>query len=158
MRIERAIVTEDGCIELATFNLYFAEHFAFMPLHPSKAMASTIETVRDGCVLVARNDGGEIIGTIGLFETSTWYSEEPYLTNRWLNVMPGEAGAFRALLEAARAEAESRTVMLQITRSNHKTELRGPLGRVAEAVGFVPFGHATVVWQPPLGGEEGDGG
>jgi len=37
---------------------------------------------------VAESDTGELVGTIGLYQTSPWYSNEAYYTDGWLYVTP----------------------------------------------------------------------
>ena len=146
MRLERTPPTEAAITEVCAFNLRFAEEHAYLPVNVEKGVAVTYSTALNDTSFVVRNATHEIVGSLGLFLDTIWYSDSLILYNRWLNVMPGrhEQGALRILLGAAKEEAKAKgAAALIIMRSNHRSELRGPFGRVAEVVGYSPFGHGV---------------
>lgn len=146
MRLERTPPTEAAITELAAFNLGFAEEHAYLPVNVEKGVAMTYNTALNDTSLVVRNALHEIVGSLALFLDTFWYSDSPIMYNRWLNVKPGryEEGALRILLGGAKEEFRAKgAAALVIMRSNHRSEIRGTFGRVAEVVGFSPFGHGV---------------
>jgi GNAT superfamily N-acetyltransferase len=59
---------------------------------------------------------GDIVGSIGLFETTPWYSNTPYIAERWLYVTPEYRGSNtgRLLIEAAKEFANEKKLPLMI--------------------------------------------
>ena len=144
MRVEKSPPSRESCKELADFNVRFHEKHGYLPLDYDKGLYSVFTTCRDDSVFAARNAHGVIVGSIGLFVAEPWYSRAKILTNRWFNIEPGRYrdGACKALLEAAKREAARLEVkMLIITRWNTRKELKTGFGRIAEVVGYIPFGN-----------------
>lgn len=139
--------TEEQCTELGSFLIPFHERHADLPLDPVKAMAAIIETARDSVVFVARDPSGAIVGSIALFIDEPWYSRAPVIWNRWLCIDENhrdETLTLRSLLTQAKVEADRIGARLVIQRSNYrKGDFRGDFGKIAEAVGYMPFGHST---------------
>ena len=65
---------------------------------------------------VVETESGEMIGSIGLYLTSPWYSDEPYYADGWLYVVPEYRDSKIAgmLLEKAKAFAEAQNKPLVI--------------------------------------------
>lgn len=72
------------------------------------------EVLNRGICLLAIDDDGNIVGSIGLLGESVWYSDELMLSDTWIFVRKDKrsARAFPMLVKAARLEAEQMKVRL----------------------------------------------
>ncbi|MGE0853855.1 MAG: hypothetical protein AB7O44_30305 [Hyphomicrobiaceae bacterium] len=80
-------------------------------------LAQRIRMVLDsGACLLALDDAGEVVGTIGLLVESAWYSEDPVLSDTWIFVRTGKRRlrVFDALIGGARTFSEQTAMPLVI--------------------------------------------
>lgn len=76
------------------------------PLDVDKTAHRVARVIDEGVVLLLVREG-EVIGTMGLFETSFWYTSAAHLTDQWTYVHPDyrEPHHFSQLIAAARKVA-----------------------------------------------------
>lgn len=67
-------------------------------------------------VWVAEDENGEVIGSIGLHPTTTWYSDTPYLTDGWFYVLKEHRSSKigTELLDVAKAFAKEKGMPLVV--------------------------------------------
>lgn len=67
-------------------------------------------------VWVVEDESGEFVGSIGLNETTAWYSDVPYLADGWFYVLPEHRASKvgTELLDAAKAFAKDKQMPLLV--------------------------------------------
>jgi GNAT superfamily N-acetyltransferase len=105
--------------------------------------AAMQDILDNGVCLLAIDDSGTAVGTVGLAISDWWYSKDRYLGDKWLYVRP-EARASRAgvaLVKAAKAVAAASGLKLHLAAFapdlDRKRKLYKRLGFVEAAVYFV---------------------
>ncbi len=131
-------------------DLILAEHaeVSYEPMDPQKTAESCFRTLEQGMTLIARDAGGNPIGTLGIVELTYWYSRGSYLQDVWLYVVPEHRGGsvLRALMSRAKSFADARGKVLMVTIANPNRRIKKTaLGLVAQEAGYVPFTYSLRV-------------
>lgn len=89
---------------------------------------------------VAVDDDNKIIGSIGLHESSPWWSESKYIADGWLYVLPEHrsSGVAGALLKAANEFSKSKGLPLLVGVLN-STDIEKKFSMMSKK-GFAPVG------------------
>lgn len=118
--------------------------------NPGKAMQGIYERLRDGAVVHAERDG-ELVGSIGLYETDVWYADSTILVEQWAYVSPaerdGEALRFLLNVVARTADALGSFVNVNINNPHRKRVPHTRLERIGAALSYQPSGGSYVI--PP---------
>lgn len=146
MKIEPAQTDETSIRELAEFLLPMASEMAIYELSPKQAFEQLYLTVAAEMTLIARDDEGEIIGSIALVEAPIWYANATYLIDQWFYVAPGARFGVVGvrLLRAARdlGEKRDKAVFVKIVNPHRRPKVT-KAGLYAQVAGFVPLAHMT---------------
>lgn len=142
MIVEQVPPNEAEVRELMAFLVAMEEEAATLPVSVPKAAASIYQACAAGVAFAARaEEGGPIIGSLGMAEVSPWYSEATALVNIWLYVLPEHRGgpAFRELARPAIeiGRVEGKPVIITLEGPNR--EARGQL----LLLGFYPAGRGV---------------
>jgi len=92
------------------------------PLRGATWIAKNID-----CLALVASVDGKVVGSIGLHETTPWYSDVPYLTDGWLYVLPEyrRSAIGVALIEEAKKFAQEKRLPLVLNIFNMEdTELK----------------------------------
>jgi hypothetical protein len=142
--IERASPDEGIFKEVLALCLGLYRDNGIAPLNTQKLARHTFDVIAQGMTFITRVDG-QAVGVLGLVEVGYSYSDETYLKDAGIWLMPEhrKGRAFEMLLAAARAEAEKRGKVLKIYFTNPDRAAKRR-GRVVEGeiLGFVPAGYA----------------
>ena len=148
MNIERAAIDEGSFRDVFTMLLELAREGAYARLNHEKLALDTYAVLTHGMTFIARDEDGSPIGLLGLVEESFYYSDTSYLSSKWLWIAKDHRGAsglrpgpiLSGLLEAAKAEAETRAEMLFVTIDNPgRNAKRAGRARIdATVIGYVP--------------------
>ena len=151
MSIERAGTDEGSFCEVFAMLLELAREGAYARLNHDKLALDTYAVLTHGMTFIARDEDGAGVGLLGLVEESFYYSDTSYLASKWLWIAKDHRGAsglrpgpvLAGLLEAAKAEAETRAEMLFVTIDNpDRNAKRAGRARIdATILGFVPHGY-----------------
>ncbi len=145
--VDVRLATKDDTKALFVLLSEMHKEMAIAPLHIEKAALSIAEGIENGEVLVALDAKGKLIGTIGVIETSWWYSDETHLSDRFFFTARSERGdeVGKALLEAVTMFSESRNLPLIITVTNPKRARPGRhWQRTFDAALFIPAGYGLL--------------
>ncbi|MGH6792465.1 MAG: hypothetical protein ACRECF_06980 [Methyloceanibacter sp.] len=150
MRADRVDAqNEDQFLEAFGLLLELHEESGFAALNIDKAIRDSYTVMSQGMSFVVREAlGKDAVGIVTITEEGFAYADETLLATKQLYVRPDyRAGpAFKALLEAAKAVAESRNKQLFIQISNPRRKpSRSGLVRVAEGLGYAPRGYTLQV-------------
>lgn len=141
--IERA--ANDKPTFVAVFSLLLELHksVGMAPINPDKLGKQCYGVLAEGMTFLAKNQSGEIVGSLGLSETVPYYSDLAYLQDKWFYVRPAYRGyAGLRLLLQARAEAIRRDTYAIVidTNPDSRRNRRGVSAELA-AYGFVSAGY-----------------
>jgi hypothetical protein len=142
-RVRYATEDED-VLPLFEFLIEFHGEFGMGAMDVDKAIACIYDVVRNHCAIVVEDEGGRIVGSIGIFETKLWYSDDVILTDRWWFIAPehrGKAVVVRLLLEEARAFAQGvETPLVLWPTHSPKRSPRSEIETIGTALRFDPIG------------------
>lgn len=144
--VEIAEGDEKTFIEVFELTLMLHKEGGILPLDRETAAESVYNTLAQGMTLIARNEAGEAVGSIGLEETSIFYSTETMLWDKWLIVRPqyrnGDVG--KRLMAAATEVADAKEKILILTISNPNRQRKAPMkmSLFSQEVGFVPRSYS----------------
>ena len=141
--IETAGCDEDAFCDVFELLLALHKEGGFARLDGEKAGRAVYQTLKEGMTFVARVEG-KAIGVLALTELPFWYSAATHLLDVGFYVAPkwrkGAVG--KALLEAARVEAQVRNKILLITVTNPDRRPKGTRTTIeSQIAGFVPVGY-----------------
>ena len=140
------IVPEQAFVEIFELTIALQKEAGIFPLSFEKAAASVYRTLAQEMTLVARSKGGTVVGAIGFEETSSYYSDETMLWDKWFYVLPEHRGGAvgKALLRESTKLAEERGKIAMVTISNPDRQTKSPvrLARAAYDVGFIPRSYS----------------
>ena len=144
--IEVAGSDEKTFIEVFELTLMLHKEGGILPLDRETAAESVYNTLLQGMTLIARNEAGDAIGSIGIEETSIFYSTETMLWDKWLIVLPqyrnGDVG--KRLMAAATEVAEAKEKILVVTITNPNRQRKAPMkmSLISQEVGYVPKSYS----------------
>lgn len=145
MNAERAAAdNEEAFCDVFELLLELHKVGGYAPLDIDKLTRDTYAVLTHGMTFIARDEKGTPIGILGLVEEPFYYSQVTFLGSKWLYVRPEHRGgpAFRALLHAAKAEAEARDKLLFIQIDNPDRRPKSTRTTIeAQGAGFVPLGY-----------------
>lgn len=86
------------------------------PLNDLKAMREIYRVSKEGALLIVQN-GDDIAASCGLVQGEYWYTDAPFMTNRWFYVHPDRRAAgtaFRMLVREVQAIVNDSGVIANI--------------------------------------------
>jgi GNAT superfamily N-acetyltransferase len=141
--VSRVRPYEEEIVELGEFLVMAAAESALAPPDAVKAMEQGFATVAEGVAFVARDEAGEIVGSLGLYFADFWYAHGQFMATRWFFVRPDrrreDVGS--ALLLAARLYAERSNLAAFVEITTPRRTPADRASRWAEIVGYIPVGH-----------------
>lgn len=144
MKIEIAKNDEQTFIDVFELLVKLHGEGGFDVLDSDEASRNAYRVLSEGMTLVARDDNGKAIGTLGLVELKFWYSKQTFLQDGWFFVLPkhrkGRVGV--ELMRAARAIADEKTKMLFVTVNNPDRRVKKTkMTLQSQTAGYVPVGY-----------------
>ncbi len=146
IKVELVGSDESSFIEIFELTLMLHKEGGILPLDRARAAESVYNTLTEGMTLIARNESGEAIGTLGLTEVEIYYSTETMLCDKWLIVRSehrnGDVG--KELLRAATdiAEEKGKILVVTITNPNRQRKVPMKMSLAAQEVGYVPRSYS----------------
>lgn len=141
--IERAANDKETFAGVFSLLLELHKSVGMAPINPDKLGKQCYGVLAEGMTFLAKNQRGEIVGSLGLSETTPYYSDWAYLLDKWFFVKPAYRGsAGLKLLLQARAEAIRRDTYAIVidTNPDSRRNRRGVPAELA-AYGFVSAGY-----------------
>lgn len=140
----RYATTDDDVLPLWRFLIDFHGEFGMGAMNVEKAIAAIRDVVLNHCAIVVEDAAFEIVGSIGIFETRLWYSDDVILTDRWWFIAPehrGKAAVVRLLLEEAREFAQGVEIPLVLWPTHSpKRSPRSEIETIGTTLRFDPIG------------------
>jgi hypothetical protein len=136
--------TEADVLPLFEFLIAFHGEFGMGGMNPEKAVAHIHDVVMNHAAILVEDEAGRTVGSIGLFRTRLWYSDDVMLTDRWWFVLPehrGKSAVVRLLLEEARdfAQAAELALVLWPTHSPKRSP-RSEIETIGATLRYDPIG------------------
>lgn len=144
MKIEIAANDEPTFCDVFELLIRLHAEGGYAVMDAAEASRNAYLVLSEGMTLVARNDDGAAIGTLGLTELKFWYSKETYLQDGWFYVLPryrrGKVGV--ELMRAARKIADQKNKILLVTVTNpDKRPKKTVMTLQSQNAGYVPVGY-----------------
>lgn len=138
MKITRISGNEEDTIPVVNYLVAQAERIAVVPVHMPRALRSLWDTINDGVVYAAKEDG-KIVGSLGLNKSPlTWYchDSETCYVDEWL---VADEGVGIELLKTAAADLSPERIIVRRVRWARKmtgdmlgANVAGIVGRILE--------------------------
>lgn len=142
--IEQADNSEETYMEVLELLMKLFEEGGFAPWDLDEATSAVYNTLSEGNVFVAKNDRGEMVGTIAMTEVAFWYSKTTFLHNLWFYVLPryrrGKVGV--ELMKAVRQRADElkKLAFVNVDNPRRRTK-KTKMTLVSQEAGYVPSGY-----------------
>lgn len=136
----------DGPADMEAIYAFLLAHETLRaPVNPPKARTGIAAAIRQGLAFIAERDG-VLIGTVGLFRTDWWFSDESAFFSKWFHV----AEEFRspdvvaAIIEELYdlVETEQEPVYIHLFKAG---KLPRFASRAAEEYALFPSGRVTAI-------------
>lgn len=141
-------------IELCEFLIPNVRSSAIVPPDFEKATAQVFICMKEGATLVARDDGGVIVGAIGMRERDFWYSNEIFMENLFFYVAPerrfGDVGV-KLMMAVRRIAQERGRLCFVLVNDPDRRQRTSAASLYAQIAGFIPQGYVL-----KLNGGKGD--
>lgn len=140
----RASLTDISGI-LALLSIMHEEAESLPEIDWAKTTHAVADVVLSGVALVAKNKEGHVVGSIGGYVTSQWYSNAPHLGDLWYYVMPDyrKTKAAVSLMEGFKEAAAAIKVPLQVGHVFGDKDLDRK-DKLFRRLGFKPVGSIYV--------------
>lgn len=142
----REPASPDDLVALHKLLLVMGQEVARAPVNPAKVMQQLVQAVSqpDAYTILMAIDDGDLVGALCLSKTEFWYSDDEFLSDLFLFVLPQHRGgeAMPALIAAAEqiGSAADLQVILTINNPRRLRGSRAKFERIAALQTFVPAG------------------
>lgn len=113
--------------------------------NPHKTFAWVCEVVGKGAAFMAIHDG-HLVGSVGILPNQFRYSDDEYLAEQWLYVVPTHRGSrvLPALIDEVRALSKESGLTALMTVLNPNRKRGAAYAEFATALGFSPVGRVAI--------------
>lgn len=103
----RAAETDQDVVAIHAFLCVVAGPMLPGPIDPNDSATEVWRVVNHECALMAINDEGNLVGTIGLVKPKFWWGKTEFLANRWFFTLPHIKAGMPLLKEAIKIAEDS---------------------------------------------------